>query len=146
MTREQAFFLNIIKDHINGKRTELSEGVDWNVISKYAKEQDLQGIVYFQCKSHLKYNSQLEEVCKTLEKAFMLSLYMYASYNHSYSEVKAAFQESNIRFFAVKGLEVALTYPFPALRTMGDLDIVMSTEDREKSLNEMIEMALESVK
>ena len=140
MTKEQAFFLSIIKDHIRKEKTEIPGDVDWSIISRYAKEQDLQGIVYYQCKSYLKSFFQLKEVCKTLDKAFMLSLYMYASYNHSYSEVKAAFQESNIRFFTVKGLEVALTYPFPALRTMGDLDIVMSTEDREKSISTMKQM------
>ena len=134
MTREQVIFLYILKDHIRGEKTRVSEDADWSIISRYAKEQDLQGVVYYQCKNFLKSNSHLEDVYRIFEKAFLSTLYIYETYTQAYNEIKTAFHESNILFFAVKGLEVALTYPVPALRTMGDIDIVLSSENREKSI------------
>lgn len=39
--------------------------------------------------------------------------------------ISGLLNRNSIPFFSVKGLEVAKHYPFPALRTMGDNDIVV---------------------
>ena len=45
-------------------------------------------------------------------------------------EIESAFTQAKIKFFAVKGLEVAGYYPVPTLRTMGDCDIIVHESDR----------------
>ena len=48
-------------------------------------------------------------------------------------EIEETFRENGIVFFLIKGPVVAQYYPVPALRTMGDLDIVIHREDRDRA-------------
>ena len=53
--------------------------------------------------------------------------------NAQHRQIFHSFSEAGIPFFTVKGLDVARFYPVPALRTMGDSDIVIHPEDKDKA-------------
>lgn len=48
-------------------------------------------------------------------------------------ELSAAFREAEIDFVPFKGTCISEYYPDPALRTMGDMDLAIHTEDRQRS-------------
>ena len=140
MTKEQDIFLKIIKDHIMKEKTEIPEDIDWDLLLKYAKDQELQGIVYYQCKNYLDSNPKLSPYSDILKSAFSTTIYIYAKYKYAIDEIKKAMQSNDISFFVVKGPEIASVYPFPALRTMGDIDIVLSEKARDKASTILLDM------
>lgn len=139
MTNEQTFFLQILADHLNRRQTAPRENIDWATMLTFAQNHQVNGIIYYQCKRFLP-----DEVKKRLEKKYGSELFYYYRRLELYEQVKNAFSAAQIPFFTVKGLTVAQLYPFPALRTMGDCDIVVHTEDKEKAHAVLMELGFEN--
>lgn len=129
-TSEYKCFIQILSDFLNGRKTEryVSDRIDWNIILKYAKMHQVEGIVYYQCKSYLN-----DKARSSLEKIFGATVFYYKNRERMAATVKQAFADNNVPCVEVKGMEVAKYYPIPAMRTMGDLDIVIHEEDKEKA-------------
>lgn len=124
MSQEQYLFIRILADFLSGKKTNPDTDVDWLKILQMAKIHQVQGIVYYQCKNLLPDN-----ICKTLEEAYLSTTYYYVNRKALMGEISRTFNQSELPFFCVKGYEVARYYPIPALRTMGDCDIVVHRID-----------------
>lgn len=143
MNREQGFFLQVIADHLHGRETAPPEKLDWVMIASYTKSHEMEGILAHQCAEYLKSQPQLKDVRERLEKAKVSSLFYYFNRVQMFEEIKNAFRSKQFRFFSVKGLNIAEMYPIPAFRTMGDIDIVMSGEDRERAREPMTRMGFQ---
>lgn len=128
MTREQITFLKILSDHLNGRETAPAEGVDWAAVERIARDHQVAGMVYVQCRDFLP-----EGVRTGLAEKNASELYYYYGRVKLFDQVAQALTEAGIPFYTVKGLNVAKLYPVPALRTMGDCDIVVHPEDKEKA-------------
>ena len=128
MTREQHTFLKILSDHLNGRETAPAEGVDWAAVERIARDHQVAGMVYVQCRDFLP-----EGVRTGLAEKNASELYYYYGRVKLFDQVAQALTEAGIPFYTVKGLNVAKLYPVPALRTMGDCDIVVHPEDKEKA-------------
>lgn len=145
MTREQEFFLQVLSDHLNGRATNPPDGLDWPQIAKYAKSHEVEGIVYHQCKDYLSKHDDLASVNDRLSKATAAAVFYYANRTAMMEQLKTALNAENIPYFIVKGAEVAQFYPVPAYRTMGDTDLVVHTEDRERVHEIMLAQGYENV-
>ena len=128
MTREQITFLQILSDHLNGRETAPAEGVDWAAVERIARDHQVAGMVYVQCRDFLP-----EGVRTGLAEKNASELYYYYGRVKLFDQVAQALTEAGIPFYTVKGLNVSKLYPVPALRTMGDCDIVVHPEDKEKA-------------
>ena len=128
MTPEQSYFIEILKNHLAGADTSPKSNIDWKIILSYAKIHQVEGIVYFQCKRFIPV-----EVNAFLVQKLSATLFYYKNRERDFKNIKAAFDRAGIECIAVKGMDVAACYPVPALRTMGDLDIVVRREDKEKA-------------
>ena len=127
MKKEQCFLLNILSDHIAGRSSNIKEDVDWEMIAETAHVHQVDGIVYYQCKSF---------VPTELKTRFMDNVracfYYYGNRKKVLENLKSVFDKQGIMFFTIKGIEVSKYYPLPALRTMGDIDIVVHVEDKKR--------------
>ena len=128
MNREQRLLLLTLSDHLQKRSTIPEEGIDWHALAVLADAHEVAGIVYKQCKEWIpgQYRSQFE-------RAYSSALFAYANRRRAYQEIQVAFAENSIQSITVKGLEVAALYPIPALRTMGDLDILVHQQDKERA-------------
>ena len=140
MTKEQMFFLQVLADYLRGKSTDVPEtNLDWRQLCKYANSHSVGGIVYQQCKTAFTAEMGLSEIGKALANEQQVACYSFIRNQNAYDELRRIIWDDNIRFSIVKGLEVACVYPIPALRTMGDLDIVMNRADRDRIHEPMLQ-------
>ena len=128
MTAEQGFFLQILADHLNGKSTAPRQDMDWNAVKAFAHAHQVEGIVYYQCKDFMP-----AEACAFCKRFFKASLFYYANRKMLVQTIREAFSANDIPFFIAKGLEVAKYYPVPGLRTMGDTDMIVHAQDRDRA-------------
>ena len=126
MTDEQRFFIQTLSDHLNGRETEARPGLDWDALLSCADSHQVSGILYQQCAAFLP-----ASVSPVLLQRQATELFYYHNREALFGRIADALSEAEIPFFSVKGLEVARFYPVPALRTMGDCDIVVHPGDRE---------------
>ena len=127
MTREQMFFVQMLSDHLNTRRTEPVDDIDWNIIHLYAQRHLVSGIIYAQAKKILP-----ETILGAFQQETIATYYNYSYREEDVKTIKHIFTEENIPFFLVKGPVIAEKYPIPELRAMGDIDLVVHPEDREK--------------
>ena len=128
MTDEQNYFIQILSDHLNGRKSKACPGLDWDALLRYTDSHQVGGIVYRQCAAFLP-----EKAKAALSKRHAAETFYYANRVALFHKLCLALSEANIAFFCVKGLEVAQLYPIPSLRTMGDCDIVVHPEDQERA-------------
>ena len=135
MTNENSFFVQILSDYLNNRETAACADLDWKEIKKYADCHQVSGIVYRQCKSFLP-----TEWAEEFGEKYASELFYYGNRVKLFNKIAARLSDEHIPFFVVKGLTVARLYPFPALRTMGDCDIIVHPEDRERTHEIMLEL------
>lgn len=139
MTKEQSYFLRIISDHIKGDVTKPEADLNWSIILEYAKNHQLNSIVYYQCKSFIP-----AEYKAALNKQYSSAVFYYTNRVMCMKKIEQEFSKHGIAFFTVKGLDAAAYYPQPALRTMGDSDIVVHLSDKEKAGKLLLDMGFEN--
>ena len=124
MNNEHQYFIKILSDHLSTRTSEPAPDIDWTIITNLSRSHQVEGIVYFQCKDFMPrwMNEQFEE-------AYAKTLYMYANRKVLTNTVINTLKNKGVFVFLVKGLRVSIYYPVPALRTMGDCDVVVHRED-----------------
>ena len=128
MTLEQSFFLSILADHINGRSSAaLRETLNWDELLRLGRIHQLEGVLYHQVRGFLppKYENLFMQ-------RYGATVYYYANRSLMAKHLTDELRAQNIPFFIIKGAAVADYYPVPALRTMGDTDLVIHTEDRQR--------------
>ena len=114
--------LQILKDHIHSVPT-APFTADWAALIALSKKHEIASIVYSQCKDFIPEPSRTE-----LFTLYSSSMFFYVNRQNMMEKIESSL--SDIQHFTIKGASVAVYYPFPAFRTMGDTDIVVHTEDR----------------
>ena len=125
---EKKFFLKIMRDYLAGRQSAQEPNLNWFFLEELANAHQVQGIMYVQCKNYLP-----KEVRKHLERAFYAALYNYKKRERCLLSISETFKKVNIPYFTIKGLDIAHYYPYPALRTMGDMDLVVHEDDKRRA-------------
>ena len=126
MTSEQRFFIRVLADHLQERETAMpGEALDWDELLTLGKIHQVGGILYVQCQSFLP-----EELEEPLSREHATALFYNANREVVAAGLWEALRKEQIPFFIVKGAAVAAYYPVKDLRTMGDTDFVVHTEDR----------------
>ena len=133
MTKEQMFFIQILADHLNGRETKCNDVLDWNIIYDYARKHQVSGIVYTQAKNYMP-----AETLNVFRQETIATVYNATIRNNDFATVTKALNENKIPNFIIKGPAVAALFPNTKLRSMGDIDLVVKHEDREKCHNIII--------
>lgn len=143
MTREQAFFFQVLRDYLNRQTTELPADVDVGKVCIWAEPHKLSGIFFAQCGPLL---DQSSAVYGQLQRAFGASVFQSATRGTDDAALRGAFVEAGIPFLPIKGAVIASVYPDPQLRTMGDLDILVHAEDSEQIRNVLSPLGFQNIK
>ncbi len=77
-----------------------------------------------------------------LKSAYSRTVSTYATRIRTLADIDAAAKKAGAEYFLVKGTAVAEMYPVPALRTMGDSDIITQPCDMEKMHGVLISCGL----
>lgn len=82
-------------------------------------------------------NKRLTDLMK---KEYRFALFNAIQQEESIKEIQMSFAKNSILLVFFKGVEIRSFYPMPQLRTMGDIDCLISEKDREKAHRLMLDM------
>ncbi len=135
MTKEELLFLSLLKDHIYGTlNTTIQEDTDWDQVFEYAKDQSLNGVIYVQLRELSKKSQFItQEILDKFHFGFLSDVYSFANHRLFINQVIEKFQKYDVPYLLFKGWIVKEYWNVPELRTMGDIDILIHTTDREKT-------------
>ena len=131
ITAEQKYFIQLLKDYVHQTESKEPEpGFRWMKLYQIAKDQDLRGIVYVQCRNM---KSIHKNILKLLSKGFMSDAYLSVNTDYAMKEVTDLFDKNEIEYLPFKGSVIREYYPVRELRTMGDRDILIHQSDCDKA-------------
>lgn len=139
MTNEGKYLIQVIADFLNERKSRFPAELDWNAFVTLAVKHQVAGIVFYQCGDFLP-----AEIHSVLEKQYFASVYYHANRQADIDKLDPLLKEADVPYFIVKGIVVSEYYPVPELRTMGDTDIIVHTEDRPKVRDIMLETGFET--
>ena len=117
LTQEQKNFISILKDFLSENDSAISSSIDWHKLKKYVDHHQVAAIFYEQTKQ------------KIFQEAYAYQLYRYVNFEQAIKNFKEALKPYD--FVMVKGTVVAELYLVPELRSMGDVDALIHTNDFE---------------
>ena len=120
MLPETLFLLDTLKKHLLSQTSDAPDNLNWQLLFDVSEQHQVSGIMYAQCKNPLFQHAYYGAIAAYLKRKEALML------------LEKALRDNEIYHFLIKGSIVAEYYPVPALRTMGDVDIVVHPEDRER--------------
>lgn len=130
MTAEQTYFLQCLADYCQKQTSAApSEQIDLETLFQIAKDQSLDGILYEQIKEYL--GQQVGT--GGFEQSVIQEAYFSVNREVLLKEVAESFLQEGIPFICMKGAVLRDLYPTPELRSMGDIDLIIKSEDRQIS-------------
>lgn len=132
MTKEQHYFLSIVKDYVCGLKTEPDNTVDWQKMFVYSQSHQLTAIVYQQCKGFIS-----AEFIEQFRSVSLSTIYSNTNRRKITEDILFILRNNDIDCFLIKGFDIADLYPNWQYRTMGDTDIVV--DDLEKAHSILID-------
>lgn len=133
MYKEKEFLIQVLSDHLKKRTTATPDNLNWHVMEKISRDQELSGIIYHQCKSSIVQSDLPEEAKTNWRQGYLYNSYLYVTRLALLRKIDKEFQKENIAYVIFKGTEVAAFYPVPAQRTMGDLDLLVHPEDKPRA-------------
>lgn len=120
MSENQNIFLNVCSNSLFNKKTSLPDELDVKGILTEAKHQAVYSLVYSAVK---------DKVEKADGEFFSHIITNNIRVEYAHGEINQAFKKFNVKYVVLKGVSSALYYPEPLLRTMGDVDVLVSGDD-----------------
>lgn len=127
-TFEQRFLLKCLSDFCSGRETQAPpEELDVEELFRLANEHSVDSLIFTQCRKWLGLNAGTAR----FQSVFLWHVFYSVNRAAFLREIAERFRAEGIDLLCMKGAVFRDAYPEPALRTMGDIDLVIRPNDRK---------------
>lgn len=131
MDKEEKLLLNICQCYFDGTAPNISDDIDWKRFCTLAKNHNLIGIC------HCVFNSNQQTVPDKIQSVFLDKfydlIYLCERQTLAIDDIKACFEREQIPFILFKGAVLRDIYPVKESRAMGDIDLLVKEQDRDRA-------------
>ena len=143
MKKENLFFLQVLADYMNKRPTQVPDGLEWSILEEIGQAHQLTGVIYHQCRNSI-LQSGLPDTEKNIwKRSYMYNFLLYSKRMVLLKQIDGVFQKENVPYLIVKGTEIAKFYSVPSQRTMGDLDLLVHLEDKQRACEALTRLGFE---
>jgi virulence-associated protein VapD len=139
MESAEKTIINILKMYLKDEYAVSFDDVNWEKVVYYARLHNIQGIVY----TVLNKIDEYKGIANKLQSDFYAITMHNVVMETEMKKVIDNFNNAEIKHIPVKGFSVKKCYPDPELRSMGDVDVLIESKDREKSNEILLNMGFE---
>ena len=126
MTQESRLLIGVLRQAVAGKEEVLSLQVDWDKFVLLAQQHSLLPLMYNGLHRNDSDWMQIpQKVRDILQKSFFSAIYQDAQMEHLQIKLQNALVDAGTAHIFLKGTVLKYNYPVPALRTMGDMDLLV---------------------
>ncbi len=130
MNSQQKFIISLIRSALSEEKIEYDELPDFDKVSRIAGQHSIINLIY----AGLLNNDLLGvyDVPNPFFNRVCSNILLSEQQMFFYSKIKREFEKNGIDFLPLKGLKLKQLYKKPDFRSMGDIDILIKTEQYEK--------------
>lgn len=133
MDVNKQYFIKLLSGFVNKEKVHEENDIDWLEVYKLARIHNVTGIIYLMVKNQKYSNEKYNIIVQNLNKDFAATMMISAEYEHQMDILIQKFKELQVPHVFLKGYFIKNYYPVKDMRTMGDIDILIKQEDREKT-------------
>lgn len=140
MNKNDSALIEILSFSIRGKRMDAAKlkAINWDKVLNQAAAHDVQALLYIPLKELQLGSYSCIGYKNLLKRITIQTIARSMRQNKEVSKVIQALKEEDIPVVAFKGIVLKDLYPYPELRTMGDIDLIVPKEFINRS-SEIIE-------
>lgn len=132
---EISFLLQVVKFVLGGQKDAVplpEKNIEWEKLFKIANKHGLSNILYYGVLSlPTKYRPN-EKLFRSFQENAMYELVISCNQIEAVKEFSNRFEENGIYAVPLKGICTKQHYPYPEMRSMGDIDILYKEEQQKK--------------
>ena len=130
MNRE--YLIKLCRAYLEKETATLDEGADYAGLYRLAKAHNLSAIVF--CVINKSSNKDVvpKEAFKRFENDFLEAVIRYDFQSRQIAEIDVLCEKEGVRHVFFKGTTLRDLYPVPESRVMGDIDVLIDEENRER--------------
>ncbi len=138
MNVQQRGLITLIKSALSGKRHELPDGFALEGVIDVVREHQISPLVYYGA-LNCGFDKNSEAMKKLFENSFPLVI-LDERQRQALEVLCEAFESNGIEYMLLKGSVLKSLYPRAEMRVMGDIDILIKTEQYESIKKVMLEL------
>lgn len=139
MTKEKEYFIHLLSCFLNGSAPNCAE-VDWKEIYRLCDMHDVQGIIAQMIKQ-LPSEFQPEKSIKSyFNQQLGFTVMDYEFKEQAKAELVKLLNDLGVDHLLVKGAVIRSLYPIPELRTSGDIDVIVRSDEYENAVEKLKEI------
>ena len=132
MNNEQKFLVNICNCYLNKERLTIHGDIDTKTLYTLAKNHNLIGICH--CVFNENKDATIDEKTRQVFlNSFFDLVYIYTLQSAALNDINTCLTDAGIRYIPFKGSVLRDIYPVAESRSMGDIDILIEIENRDKA-------------
>mgnify|MGYP002852504976 CR=1 FL=1 len=133
MRDEILYLTELCRGYLNSDEVTLKENIDYSLLYSVSKSHNLSPTLF--CVINTSKNKELvpEEVFKKFENDFYEAYMRHDLQQKIIDELKEVLGGGGIRHVFFKGAEIKEYYPVPQARVMGDIDVLIDADKRDRA-------------
>lgn len=136
MTNAQCVLIDLLKKSLFNFDINIPEDTDWQAVYD---EANFQAVIPLAFDGTAGIDGIPEDIYKKFKNHTVAVMLNNDSVIKGQQELTALLQKNNVKYAILKGLSVARYYPKPELRTLGDVDFLVSKDDFESTKQLLID-------
>lgn len=146
MDKEYKVLIDLCRHYLNGDKFIFDTDVNYKKLFLYAKGHNLLGILHCAILNAKNKSDLPESFLNALENKFFDLIFLSNAQINMLEEVKTLFASAQCPYITFKGATLREYYPVPESRAMGDIDVLIKAEDRDKIKKLLISNGFDCVK
>ena len=138
MNKEKEYLLKLCGNFLNGKNEPLDESIDYSMLFELSNAHNLSAAVFCVLKNAENIDLIEKDVFKKYEDDFYNAVFRYSLQGGIAEELSSVFEENEIRHIFFKGTQLREYYPVAQARVMGDIDVLIPENSREKAKEALV--------
>jgi hypothetical protein len=131
MTREENFLVKICRAYLDNSPIDFPEDINYRELFKLAKHHNLLCVCHC-VMNNSKSDTIPNDFSNAVKNKFFDSVYLYECQKNTIKDVEDILSASQTRYILFKGIRLREIYPVAESRTMGDIDVLIDKENRDK--------------
>ena len=145
MNKEKEYLIKLCSNYLKLKYEPLDESIDYSMLFELSNAHNLGAIVFCVLKNAPNKEIIGKEVFKRFEDDFYNAVFRYSLQGGIIEEITELFEKNEIKHIFFKGSQIREYYPVPQSRVMGDVDVLIFPESRERAKELLCENGYELV-
>lgn len=131
MNNSRTYFISLIKAFVKNEQPPEPYNINWTELYSLASIHNVGAVIYIEAEKLE--NKPDAEILTKLKTYFYSICLRSAKLDMAAAEITEMFAKHNIKFAFIKGAYIRDFYPAKEMRSMGDIDLLIRDEDRQRS-------------